>query len=96
MAHASATFLGRGDADRRTRQAETRVDLGLVPTDTSLSRIQSFGDLTVPHIADMCALGKPPRRGKAATLTALQHDLGKERIGHFDRQIPRRRLPCCR
>ena len=33
----------------------------------------------------MCAVGKPPRRSKAATLATLKNDLGKERIGHLDR-----------
>jgi integrase len=39
------------------------------------------------HITDMCEVGKPPRREpKAATLTTLKRDLGKEKIGHLDRQ----------
>lgn len=33
----------------------------------------------------MCEVGKPPRRSKAATLTTLKRDLGKEKIGHLDR-----------
>lgn len=33
----------------------------------------------------MCAVGKPPRRSKSATLATLKNDLGKERIGHIDR-----------
>lgn len=33
----------------------------------------------------MCAVGKPPRRSKAATLATLKRDLGKEKIGHLDR-----------
>ncbi len=34
----------------------------------------------------MCEVGKPPRRSKAATLTTLKRDLGKEKIGHLGRQ----------
>ena len=34
----------------------------------------------------MCEVGKPPRRSKAATLKTLKRDLGKEKIGHLDRQ----------
>ncbi|WP_217358723.1 hypothetical protein [Thalassococcus sp. S3] len=34
----------------------------------------------------MCEVRKPPRRSKAATLTPLRRDLGKDRIGHLDRQ----------
>ena len=43
-------------------QAETRVDQGLAPTSTSVSRLQTFGDLIDLHIIDMCEVGKPPRR----------------------------------
>ena len=34
----------------------------------------------------MREVGKPPRRSKAATLATLKRDLGKEKIGHLDRQ----------
>jgi len=34
----------------------------------------------------MCEVGKPPRRSKAATLTTLNPDLEKEKIGHLDRK----------
>lgn len=84
--YASETFLRRDDAHRWARQAETRVDQGLAPNKSSVSRLQTFGDLIDLHIADMCEVGKPPRRSKAATLTTLKRDLGKEKIGHLDRQ----------
>jgi integrase len=84
--YASETFLLRDDAHRWARQAETRVDQGLAPNKSSVSRLATFGDLIDLHIVDMCEVGKPPRRSKAATLAALKRDLGKERIGHLDRQ----------
>ncbi|MCR9088050.1 MAG: hypothetical protein NXH97_15050 [Rhodobacteraceae bacterium] len=62
------------------------MDQGLAPTSASVPRLQTFGDLIDRPIADMCEVGKPPRRSKAATLTMLKRDLGKERIGHLDRQ----------
>ncbi|WP_425093374.1 hypothetical protein [Tropicimonas sp. S265A] len=34
----------------------------------------------------MFEVGKPPRLSKAATLTTLKRDLGKEKSGHLDRQ----------
>ena len=67
-------------------QAETRVDQWLASTNTSASRLRTFGDLVDLHITDMCEGGKPPRRRKAATLRPLKRDLGKEKIGHLDRQ----------
>ncbi|MEL6566694.1 MAG: hypothetical protein AAFQ59_19795 [Pseudomonadota bacterium] len=84
--YASETFLRRDDAHRWARQAETRVEQGLVPNTSSVSRLQTFGDLIDLHINDMCEVGKPPRRSKAATLTTLKRDLGNEKIGHLDRQ----------
>ena len=67
--YASETFLRRDDAHRWARQAETRVDQGLAPNKSSVSRLQTFGDLIDLHITDMCEVGKPPRRSKVATLT---------------------------
>ncbi len=84
--YASETFLRRDDAHRWARQAETRVDQGLAPNKSSVTRLATFGDLIDLHIVDMCEVGKPPRRSKAATLATLKRDLGKERIEHLDRQ----------
>lgn len=66
-------------------QAETLVDQGLPPSRSSVARLDTFGDLVDLHIADMCAVGKSPRRSKAATLTSLKTELGREKIGHLDR-----------
>ena len=84
--HASETFLRSDDAHRWARQAETRVDQGLAPNKSSVSRLQTLRTVIDLHIADMCEARKPPQRSKAATLTTLKRDLGKERIGHLDRQ----------
>ncbi len=59
--YASETFLRRDDAYRWARQAETRVDQGLAPNKSSVSRLQTFGDLTDLRITDMREVGKPPR-----------------------------------
>lgn len=83
--YASETFLRRDDAQKWARQAETLVDQGLPPNRSSVARLHTFGDLVDLHIADMCSVGKPPRRSKAATLATLKRDLGKEKIGHLDR-----------
>ena len=49
--------------------------------------LEAVGELVDLHIDDMCAVEKPPRRSKAATLTTLKNDLGNERIGHIDRAM---------
>jgi len=78
-------------------RAETLVDQGLPPNLSSVARLHTSGDLVDLHIANMCAVGKPPRRSKAATLATLKHDLGKEKIGHLDRhkiiECGRKRAP---
>ncbi|WP_245831658.1 hypothetical protein [Salibaculum halophilum] len=84
--YASETFLPRDDAHRWTRQAETRIDQGLAPNKSAASCLQTFGDLVDESITHMCEVGKPPRGNKAATLTTLKRDLGREKIGHVDRQ----------
>ncbi|WP_226341125.1 site-specific integrase [Gemmobacter serpentinus] len=83
--YASETFLRREDALKWARQAETLVDQGLPPNRLSISRLHTFGDLIDLHIADMCAVGKPPRRSKKATLATLKRNLGKDKVGHLDR-----------
>lgn len=83
--YASEAFLRRDDTQKWARQVETLVDQGLSPNRSSVARLHTFGDLVDLHIADMCAVGKPPRRCKAATLATLKRDLGKEKIGHLDR-----------
>ena len=61
----------------------------LAPNKSSVSRLATFADLIDLidlHIVDMCKAGKPPRRGRAATLATVKCDLGKARIGQLDRQ----------
>ena len=87
MAHASETARSRDDVARSSPPGgEPCVDQGLAPTSTSVARLQTFGDLIDTSIAGMCEVGKPPRRSKAATLTTLNPDLEKEKIGHLDRK----------
>ena len=68
--YASEMYLRCTAAHLWTRQAETRVDQGLAPNKSSVSRLQTFGDLIDLHIVDMFEVGKPLRRGKAATSIA--------------------------
>jgi hypothetical protein len=65
--YAGETFPRRDDAHRWARQAETRVDQGFAPARSSVAGLSIFGDIVDVHIADMRAVGKPPRRSKAAT-----------------------------
>lgn len=64
--HAASTLDCAWDG---ARQAERLVDQGLPPDRSSMARQHRLGDLIDLHIADMCAIGKPPRRSKAASLS---------------------------
>lgn len=61
------------------RQAERLLDHGLLPDRSSMARLHRLGDLIDLHIADMCAIGKPRRRSKAASLVTHWHDPGADR-----------------
>lgn len=87
VAHASETFHRSSDAYKWARQAQTRVDQSLSPNKSSAARLATFGGLVDLRIDDMCTVGKPPRRSKAATLATLKNGLGNERIGHIDRAM---------
>ena len=52
----------------------------------SVARLHNFGDLVDLHTAEMCAVGKPPRRKpRQRHLATEKRDLGTEKIGHLDR-----------
>ncbi|WP_350459558.1 hypothetical protein [Amaricoccus sp.] len=44
-----------------------------------------FEELAPLRIEDMVAVGRPPRRSKAATLDMLKHELGTIRLSALDR-----------
>ncbi len=54
------------------------VDEGLPLNRLSVARLHTLGDPINLHIADICAIWKPPRRSKSASLAGLKSELGKE------------------
>lgn len=83
--YVSETFLRKDDARRWAVEAETKIDRGETPTPSRVARLNTFGDLIDLHIADMAAVGKAPRRSKAATLEMLKRRLGKLKMVELDR-----------
>jgi hypothetical protein len=70
------------------------VDRNETPVSARICKITKFGKLMRLHIEDMTAVGKPPRRSKAATLDMLWRDeleaieitaLDRERLIQFGR-----------
>jgi hypothetical protein len=97
--YVSETFLRRDDALRWSRLAELSVDRNETPVSDRIDRLTKFGELLRLPIEDMTAVGKPPRRSKAATLDMLQRELGAIKIaieqvslvtGHKDWKMLRR------
>jgi hypothetical protein len=84
--YVSETFLRRDDALRWSRLAELSVDRNETPVSSRIGRLTKFYGLVRLHIEDMTAVGKPPRRSKAATLDMLQRKLGAIKISALDRE----------
>ncbi len=80
------TFLRRDDARRWALDVERQIDRGETPSPSRIARLQTFGDLVDLHVEDMCAVGKAPRRSKAATLDMLKRELGRSNMVELDRE----------
>ncbi|MGL5010778.1 MAG: hypothetical protein ACRC6I_12925 [Paracoccaceae bacterium] len=78
--YVSETFLRRDEALRWSRLAELSVNRNETPVSARIDRITKFGELIKLHVEDMTAVGKPPRRSKAATLDMPQRKLGSGAI----------------
>jgi integrase len=86
----SETFVRYEDAKRWGVDAERQIDRGETPSTSRIAKARTFGDLIDLHVEDMCAVGKAPRRSKAATLKALKRELGACNMAELDRN----RLVC--
>jgi integrase len=84
--YVSETFLRRDDARLWAIDAERQIDRGETPSESRISRLKTFGELVDLHIDDMCDVGKPPLRSKAATLNMLKRELGKCNMAALDRE----------
>lgn len=56
------------------------------PSASRVARLKTFGELIDLHINDMCAVGKAPRRSKAAVLEMLRQRLGRCNMTSLDRE----------
>ena len=73
----------RDYALRWSRLAELSVDRNETPVSSRIGRLTKSRELIKLHIEDMTAVGKPPRRSKAATLDTLRRELGPSRSRHW-------------
>jgi len=85
--YASETFLRRDDAHRWARQAETRVDQGLAPNKSSVSRAPPLATSQASYNRYVRGRETAPSRAKAATLTTLKRDLDAWLV-HYNTERP--------
>jgi hypothetical protein len=78
--YVNETFLGRKDAEEWALEVERRIDRG-EPAMAQRSRdAKTIRDLIQLHRDDLQEVGKPIGRSKSASLTLLEHRLGRFRI----------------
>jgi hypothetical protein len=82
----SETFVRYDDAKTWGLEAERQIDRGETPASSRIAELRTFGELIDLHVEDMCAVGKAPRRSKAATLDQLKRELGSCNMVSLDRE----------
>jgi hypothetical protein len=78
-------FLRRKDAEEWALEVERRIDRGEPAIARTFRDANTFGDLVKLHREDLQDVGKRIGRSKAASLTFLEHRLGRLWIPDLDR-----------
>jgi integrase len=84
--YASSTFRAQADAQRWTRDIERRVDLGQTIGAAAGPNPTTLAEAIKLHIADMCEVGRAPRRSKAYCLDKLSSSLGRIKLTAVTRE----------
>jgi integrase len=84
--YVNETFLRRKDAEEWAREVERRIDRGEPAFARGSRETKTFGDLIQLHRGDLQDVGKRIGRSKSASLTFLEHRLGRLRIPELDRE----------
>jgi hypothetical protein len=83
--YVNETFLHRKDAEEWALEVERRINRGEPAIARTSRDAKTFGDLVKLHREDLQEVGKRIGRSKAASLTFLEHRLGRLRIPDLDR-----------
>ena len=75
--YVNETFLRRKDAEGWALEVERRIDRGEPAIARTSRDAKTFGDLVKLHREDLQEVGKRIGRSKAASLTFLEHRLGR-------------------
>ncbi len=84
--YVNETFLRRKDAEEWALEVERRIDRGETAMAQRSRDTKTIGDLVQLHRDDLQEVGKPIGRSKSASLTLLEHRLGRFRISELDRE----------
>jgi len=84
--YASSTFHAHADAERCARDIERRVDLSQTIGAAKGPHSTILAEAIALHIADMCEVGRAPRRSKAYRLDKLKSSLGRIKLAALDRE----------
>ena len=84
--YSSQTFRLKSDAETWALETERAIANGLSPKAPRIGHCSTFSQLIQLHIADMCEVGKAPRRSKAASLEKLRASIGQVRVADLTRE----------
>ena len=84
--YVNETFLRRKDAELWALEVEYRIDRGEPAMAQSSRDAKTIGDLIKLHREDLQEVGRRIGRSKSASLTLLEHRLGRFRISVLDRE----------
>lgn len=85
--YASKSFKTKSDGERWARQAERATDTGELIAERDERGALYFREAIRLHIADMCEVGKAPRRSKTYCLETLTTRLGHFKINELKKAV---------
>jgi hypothetical protein len=84
--HSSKTFRLKSDAETWALETERALTNGQSTKAPRIGHRSTSSQLIQLPIADMCEVGKAPRRSKAASLAKLRASIGQVRVADLTRE----------
>jgi hypothetical protein len=84
--YVAETFRRRKDGEEWALDMERNIDRNGSSKPRVVQNVRTFGDLIDLHDEDMCEVGKPPRRSKAAVMASLKTELGSVKLPALNRE----------
>ena len=84
--YVAETFRRRKDGEEWALEMERNIDRNGSSKPRAVRNVRTFGDLIDLHDEDMCEVGKPPRRSRAAVMASLKTELGSVKLPALNRE----------